>query len=222
MSPLRDQETHQEKNSEWKGKAEMGHQVLAALQTQAAEIAQLRAQLVDVASMLKTLLQSRSDAIVQDIHVRPKAGARTVPGVSRVGSSERGGPSSCPSRKRRGTDFSDGQECLGTQEKKHKAKSPSKDRSLPNLGIAHSEVFHWLVSENLMCPRPLKPLNPPLPPWYKEDQRCEYHMGVPGHSIDTCDAYRHHLWTLLDNDIIRVGEGPNLGSDPLRAHDKEG
>ena len=95
-----------------------------------------------------------------------------------------------------------------------KANSSPDVRPLPRFDVSNLQMFQNLVKKGLMCPKPIKPLSAPFPPWYNADLKCEYHMGVPGHSINTCDAFRRHIWQLVDNNFLGAKDGSKTKDNP--------
>ena len=68
---------------------------------------------------------------------------------------------------------------------------------LPPLPLPLNEMYQKLVSIKQVAPEPQTPLQPPYPDWYKPDLTCEYHVGVAGHSIHTCGAFKKKLIQLI-------------------------
>ncbi|XP_054808679.1 uncharacterized protein LOC129310792 [Prosopis cineraria] len=95
-------------------------------------------------------------------------------------------------------------------------RPPRDERPLPNFNVTRTELYKDLVAKNLMGPQPIKPLQPPFPAWYDPNATCEYHMGVAGHSIDKCNAFRRHVLLLLDNNHIGIKtcNNPNITTNP--------
>jgi hypothetical protein len=64
---------------------------------------------------------------------------------------------------------------------------------LPPLPLPLNEMYQKLVSIGQVAPEPLTPMQPPYPNWYKPELTCEYHVGVAGHSIHTCNTFKRKL-----------------------------
>jgi len=64
---------------------------------------------------------------------------------------------------------------------------------LPPLSLPLNEMCQKLLSIGQVAPVPLAPLQPPYPSWYKSDLTHEYHAGVAGHIIHTCNAFKRKL-----------------------------
>jgi hypothetical protein len=86
---------------------------------------------------------------------------------------------------------------------KNQAKSfPKKNyqrtqEQLPLLPLPLNEIYQKLLSIRQVAPVPLTLLQPPYPSWYKPDLTCEYHAGVAGHNIHTCNAFKRKLLQLI-------------------------
>jgi hypothetical protein len=66
---------------------------------------------------------------------------------------------------------------------------------LPPLPLPLNEMYQKLVSIGQVAPEPLTPVQPPYPNWYKPEITCEYHAGVAGYNIHTCNAFVvTHFW----------------------------
>jgi len=69
-----------------------------------------------------------------------------------------------------------------------------------------------------VAPIPLTPLQPPYPNWYKPDLTCEYHAGIVGHNIESCNAFKNKLLQLIKAGWITFDDAPNVNSNPLPNH----
>jgi len=70
---------------------------------------------------------------------------------------------------------------------------------------------------------PVRPMQPPFPAWYNPNQTCKYHMGVTGHSIEDCDAFKGTVRRLIGAGLLDIQEenGPNITNNPLPLHGNE-
>ncbi|XP_054801468.1 uncharacterized protein LOC129305471 [Prosopis cineraria] len=95
-------------------------------------------------------------------------------------------------------------------------------RPWPNFGLTNAELYHKLLTAQLLGPRPYKPLGPPYPAWYNPNVVCEYHMGAPGHSIEDCVTFKRNVLDLVDSNHIQLKEegSSTLTTDPLPNHEK--
>jgi hypothetical protein len=89
---------------------------------------------------------------------------------------------------------------------------------LPPLPLPLNEMYQKLVSIGQVAPEPLKPVQPPYPNLYKPELTCEYHAGVAGHSIHTCNAFKIKLLQLIKAGWIALEDAPNVNTNPLPNH----
>ena len=89
---------------------------------------------------------------------------------------------------------------------------------LPPLPLPLNEMYKKLLSIGQIAPVPLVPLQPPYPSWYKPDLTCEYHAGVAGHNIHTCNAFKRKLLQLIKAGWITLEDAPNVKTNPLPNH----
>jgi hypothetical protein len=76
-------------------------------------------------------------------------------------------------------------------------------------------MYSKLLSIGQVAPVPLTPLQPPYPNWYKPDLTCEYHAGIAGHNIESCNAFKNKLLQLIKAGWITFDDAPNVNSNPL-------
>jgi hypothetical protein len=91
-------------------------------------------------------------------------------------------------------------------------------KQLPPLPLPLNEMYQKLLSIGHIAPEPLAPLQPPYPGWYKPELTCEYHAGVSGHSIHTCNAFKRKLQQLIKAGWIAFEDTPNVNTNPLPNH----
>lgn len=89
---------------------------------------------------------------------------------------------------------------------------------LPPLPLPLNEMYQKLLSIGQIAPEPLTPLQPPYPNWYKPELNCEYHAGITGHSIYTCNAFKRKLLQLIKAGWIELEDTPNVNTNPLPNH----
>ncbi|XP_061945039.1 uncharacterized protein LOC133669048 [Populus nigra] len=89
---------------------------------------------------------------------------------------------------------------------------------LPPLPLPLGEMYSKLLSIGQVAPVPLTPLQPPYPNWYKPDLTCEYHAGIAGHNIESCNAFQNKLLQLIKAGWITFDDAPNVNSNPLPNH----
>ena len=74
-------------------------------------------------------------------------------------------------------------------------KYPSEQ--LPPLPMPLKDLYAKLLSIGQIALILLPPIEPPFPIWYKPELTCEYHLGNPGHGIETCYAFKRRLLELI-------------------------
>eukprot|EP00258_Populus_trichocarpa_P023615 XP_024439634.1 uncharacterized protein LOC112323891 [Populus trichocarpa] len=89
---------------------------------------------------------------------------------------------------------------------------------LPPLPLPLDEMYQKLLSIGQVAPEPLTPVQPPYPSWYKPELTCEYHVGIAGHSIHTCNAFKRKLLQLIKAGWIELEDTSNVNTNPLPNH----
>jgi hypothetical protein len=89
---------------------------------------------------------------------------------------------------------------------------------LPPLPLPLDEMYQKLLSIGQVAPEPLTPVQPPYPSWYKPELTCEYHAGIAGHSIHTCNAFKRKLLQLIKAGWIELEDTSNVNTNPLPNH----
>jgi hypothetical protein len=79
-------------------------------------------------------------------------------------------------------------------------------------------MYQKLLSIRHVAPEPLTPLQPPYPSWYKLELPCEYHAGVTGHNIHTCNVFKRKLLQLIKAECIALEDTPNVNTNLLPNH----
>ncbi|KAK8683070.1 hypothetical protein V6N13_039138 [Hibiscus sabdariffa] len=59
------------------------------------------------------------------------------------------------------------------------------------IPIRYEELFPKLLESRLVVPRYMAPTQPPYPPWFNPNLKCDYHAGNPGHHINDCIAFKY-------------------------------
>ena len=54
-----------------------------------------------------------------------------------------------------------------------------------------------LIDSGHIKPIQARPRRPPFPNWYDVNIRCDYHSGVPGHSIEDCTSFKNKVQNLF-------------------------
>jgi hypothetical protein len=79
-------------------------------------------------------------------------------------------------------------------------------------------MYQKLLSIDYIAPEPLPPVQPPYPNWYKSELNCEYHAGITGHIIHSCNAFKRKLLQLIKDGWIELEDAPNVNTNPLPNH----
>ncbi|KAL4278757.1 hypothetical protein GQ457_03G028250 [Hibiscus cannabinus] len=98
------------------------------------------------------------------------------------------------------------QETKGRGEKKEKP-------SFTPIPIQYEELFPKLVESRLVVPRYITPIQPPYPPWFNPNVKCDYHAGNPGHHINDCTAFKYVVEQLLKAGMLSF-EAPEKNPMP--------
>ena len=61
------------------------------------------------------------------------------------------------------------------------------------IPITYTELFPKLIENGLIEPVYLAPLKHPFPKWYDTDAQCDYHVGIPSHSIENFNALKYKV-----------------------------
>ena len=180
------------------------------LQRQATEMMHMQTQLANINDALSTMTSLLREISKPQVHAQiPEEDIQYLTTVS---------PVSTPMVALEGNSSNDqtSSGLIGQQNQDTRLRFKRGKRPLPRFNVMNSQLFKDLQNQKLMGPMPAKSLTPPFPKWYRPDLQCEYHMGTIGHSIDNCDAFRCHVWALLDREIISIdGSNPSVQSDPL-------
>ncbi|XP_061359320.1 uncharacterized protein LOC133303422 [Gastrolobium bilobum] len=99
----------------------------------------------------------------------------------------------------------------------------SQNQSLPpfpKLSISNADLFQRLFDAHLISESPVRPMQPPFPAWYNPNSTCRYHMGVAGHSIEDCEAFKTAVRKLIACGRLDIQEetGPNIVNNPIPNH----
>ncbi|KAK8604532.1 hypothetical protein V6N13_099471 [Hibiscus sabdariffa] len=83
---------------------------------------------------------------------------------------------------------------------KQEARSRGEKKEKPTftpIPIRYEELFPKLMESRLVVPRYIAPIQPPYPPWFNPNVKCDYHAGNPGHHINDCTAFKYVVEQLL-------------------------
>ncbi|KAK8708048.1 hypothetical protein V6N13_059095 [Hibiscus sabdariffa] len=100
-------------------------------------------------------------------------------------------------------------------------KKQTNKTTFTHLPISYTELYAHLNKADLVWPYIVAHFRPPYPAWYDEKARCDYHGGVPEHSIKNCTAFKK-----VAQNLIKVGalkfDNPNVAANPLPNHGGRG
>ncbi|XP_017618159.1 uncharacterized protein LOC108462759 [Gossypium arboreum] len=89
------------------------------------------------------------------------------------------------------------------------------------IPVTYRELYQNLYDAHAIAPFHLKPLQPPYPKWYDANARCEYHVGISGHSIENCTGFKKAVERLIKNGVLKFESTSNT-ENPLPNHDNQG
>ncbi|KAK8684177.1 hypothetical protein V6N13_040208 [Hibiscus sabdariffa] len=81
-----------------------------------------------------------------------------------------------------------------------------------DLSRAFLEQYKHL-SDMVPIPRYIAPIQPPYPPWFNPNVKCDYHAGNPGHHINDCTAFKYVVEQLLKAGMLSF-EAPEKNPMP--------
>ncbi|XP_016752454.2 uncharacterized protein [Gossypium hirsutum] len=92
------------------------------------------------------------------------------------------------------------------------------------IPMTYRELYQNLFNAHVVSPFYLEPLQPPYPKWYDTNAQCEYHVGITGHSIENCTAFKKVVERLIKMGIVRFDDPatPNVAGNPLPNHTDQG
>jgi hypothetical protein len=86
--------------------------------------------------------------------------------------------------------------------KKAKKKSKRLKKQFDPIPMSYGRILPLLLNRSLVKLRVLGPPPTPLPLNYDLNARCEFHSGAPGHSIESCKAFKYKVQELIDSKAI--------------------
>ncbi|XP_040930059.1 uncharacterized protein [Gossypium hirsutum] len=92
------------------------------------------------------------------------------------------------------------------------------------IPMTYRELHQNLFNTHVVFRFYIKPLQPPFPKWYDTNAQYEYHVGITGHSIKNCTAFKKLVERLIKMGIVRFDDPivPNVAGNPLPNHTEEG
>ncbi|XP_052489910.1 uncharacterized protein LOC128042563 [Gossypium raimondii] len=118
----------------------------------------------------------------------------------------------------------------------HQAPSRQEPNTRPNtrinierlqftpIPITYGELYQKLFDAHIVSPFYLEPMQPPYHKWYDMNAQCEYHEGIPGHSIENCIGFKKAVERFIKMGIVKFDNpsGPNVAANPLPSHSDKG
>ncbi|KAL4376458.1 hypothetical protein GQ457_02G027940 [Hibiscus cannabinus] len=78
-------------------------------------------------------------------------------------------------------------------------------RTFTPLPITYAELYAQLYRANLVRPNIVAPFQPPYPAWYDEKVNCDYHGGIPRHSIENCTVFKKFAHKVIKVRVLTFG-----------------
>lgn len=76
--------------------------------------------------------------------------------------------------------------------------------------MLYSQILPYLIIKGCVTPKALKPMIPPYPPNFDENNICDYHSRSPGHTTENGKALKYKVQDLIDAKLPTFKElGPN-------------
>ena len=72
--------------------------------------------------------------------------------------------------------------------------------------MSYGELLPILVQNYGISIILARPRRPPYPKGYDVNDRCEYHRGVGGHSVENCTAFKDKVQSLINADPTKFRE----------------
>ena len=90
------------------------------------------------------------------------------------------------------------------------------------IPVSYAELLPKLIDSGHIKPIQGRPRRPPFPNWYDVNIRCDYHSGVPGHSIEDCTNFKNKVQNLIGEGKLKfeASNGPTEVKYPSRAKAK--
>ncbi|XP_017609360.2 uncharacterized protein LOC108455291 [Gossypium arboreum] len=92
------------------------------------------------------------------------------------------------------------------------------------IPMKYRELYQNLFDAHVVSPFYLKPMQPLFPKWYDANAQCEYHVGISGHTIENCTAFKKLVERFIKMGIVKFDDpiGPNVAGNPLPSHSDKG
>ena len=71
------------------------------------------------------------------------------------------------------------------------------------IPITYAELLPKLIDNGSIVPIQGRPRKPPFPKWYDINTKCNYHSGVPGHSVEDCSTLKLEVQNLIKDGRLK-------------------
>ncbi|XP_016737796.1 uncharacterized protein [Gossypium hirsutum] len=89
------------------------------------------------------------------------------------------------------------------------------------IPMMYRELYQSLYNAHAIAPFHLKPLQPSYPKRYDANARCEYHAGIPGHSMKNCIDFKKVVERLIKMGVVKFDNTP-ITENPFPNHGDQG
>ena len=100
-----------------------------------------------------------------------------------------------------------------------KAVRRRKDQWDP-IPVTYAELLPKLIDSGHIKPIQGRPRRPPFPDWYDVNIRCDYHSGVPGHSIEDCTNFKNKVQNLIEEGKLKFEKSDELAEVEYPSREK--
>ncbi|XP_052880560.1 uncharacterized protein LOC108462774 [Gossypium arboreum] len=101
------------------------------------------------------------------------------------------------------------------------SRQNSEKVSFTPIPVTYQELYQSLFNAHAIAHFHLKPLQPPYPKWYDANAKCEYHVGISGHSIENCTGFKKVVERLIKMGVVKFNDTPS-NENPLPNHGDQG
>ena len=78
------------------------------------------------------------------------------------------------------------------------------------IPVIYAELLPKLIGSGHIKPIQARPRRPPFPKWYDVNIRCDYHSGVPGHSIEDYTILKNKVQNLIQEGKLKFEKSDGL------------
>ena len=81
-------------------------------------------------------------------------------------------------------------------------KSKKEKYQLESIPMTYTDLFPHLIANQLVKSIVLEPLTQPFLEWYNLDAYYDYHVGIPGYSIEDCAPFKNEVQRLIKSSVL--------------------